>query len=91
MPPALPIPARLDAREQRQLAWSVALLLLVLLAPAALGDFSAFPALAHGLELAISAAFALAAYLCRGGVCGLPITNPAALAQALRHRRGAPS
>ena len=79
MPPALPIPARLDAREQRQLAWSVALLLLVLLAPAALGDFSAFPALAHGLELAISAAFALAAYLCRGvtpsgAVAGLAIS-----------------
>ncbi len=31
------------------------------------------------------------AYLCRGGVCGLPITNPADLAQALRQRRGAPS
>jgi uncharacterized protein YyaL (SSP411 family) len=32
-----------------------------------------------------------ATYLCRAGVCGLPITNPSALAQALRQRRGAPS
>jgi len=32
-----------------------------------------------------------AAYLCRGGICGLPITNPADLALALRRRRTAPS
>jgi uncharacterized protein YyaL (SSP411 family) len=32
-----------------------------------------------------------AAYLCRAGICGLPITNPDDLVQALRHRRGAPS
>jgi uncharacterized protein YyaL (SSP411 family) len=29
-----------------------------------------------------------AAYLCRGGVCGLPITDPARLAAALRQRTG---
>jgi uncharacterized protein YyaL (SSP411 family) len=28
-----------------------------------------------------------AAYLCRGGVCGLPVTDPEALAQMLRRRR----
>jgi uncharacterized protein YyaL (SSP411 family) len=32
-----------------------------------------------------------AAYVCRGQVCGLPITNPADLAQALRRRRSDPS
>ena len=32
-----------------------------------------------------------AAYLCRGGVCGLPITDPAELARALRSRRPPPS
>jgi len=43
---------------------------------------------AHGK---IKAAGQPAAYLCRAGVCGLPITNPDELVQALRRRRGAPS
>lgn len=73
--------ARLDAREQRQIGWSVALLLLVLLAPPLLllRDGSTFPGPEHLSELAICAAFAAVAYLCRGvtlsgAVAGLAIS-----------------
>jgi uncharacterized protein len=41
---------------------------------------------AHGK---IAPGGAAAAYLCRGGTCGLPITDPADLAQRLRQRRPA--
>ena len=72
---------RLDAREQRQLGWSVALLLLVLIAPPVLQfrESTTFPGLGHRPELAISAAFAVGAYLSRGvtlsgAVAGLAIS-----------------